>query len=124
MAENQTPYSLSPTLVEQFASGWLADSSLAALSIRSGQQLDLSEIIALCASAKSLYELVTLLCRQQSRIATCAALWQEAQSVFNSAAQTWQDVLTLRPTIARAIGVACARQNYAYSSIDRYCCAF
>jgi hypothetical protein len=85
-------YSLSTTLVEQFSSGWLADTRLAAISMRSGDRLETSEIIELAAGAKSLYNTITLLCRQQTRITECAALWKEALGVFEAAAQAWQDV--------------------------------
>jgi hypothetical protein len=39
MEENETQYRVSPTLVQQFAGGWLADENLTALSVRSGDRL-------------------------------------------------------------------------------------
>jgi hypothetical protein len=92
MEEANTPYCVTPSLVDQFASGWLADNGLAALSMRSGERLEPGEIIELCAGGRSLHELITLLCREQTRIDRCAALWKEALEAFESASRIWQDV--------------------------------
>jgi hypothetical protein len=93
MTENQAQYSVTPTLVEQFASGWLADNGLAVLSVRAGEELESAEIIALAAGTKTLFNLVTLLCREQSRIAECAQLWSEARDCFDTAFNAWHGTI-------------------------------
>jgi hypothetical protein len=79
-------------LVEQFVSGWLADNGLVALSIRAGDRPRASELLDLVAGAKSVYSLVALLCRGQTRIANCATLWQETLNTFETARQAWDGI--------------------------------
>jgi hypothetical protein len=79
-------------LVQEFVAGWLADNGLTALSIRAGDPLAAGELIDLGAGAKSVFSLVALLSRQQTRIAQCAQLWQEALSAFEAAREAWADV--------------------------------
>jgi hypothetical protein len=62
------------------------------MTVLSGESVDSAEIIELCGGARALYVLVTLLCREQSRITPCALLWQEALSIFEAASKIWQDV--------------------------------
>src|SRR5690242_13301621 len=79
MAGNHARYSIEPSTVQLFATGWLADNGVAVLTVRSGEQLRPAEIIELAAGARALFSLVTLLCRRTDQIHDCAALWEETQ---------------------------------------------
>jgi hypothetical protein len=87
----QSPFS-GPSLVEEFSQGWLTDNGLMALSVQADEAIKAEEIIELAAGARSIYELTTLLCREQTRLTECAKLWQEAREVFETAVRIWEDV--------------------------------
>jgi hypothetical protein len=79
-------------LVEQFVSGWLADAGLVVLSIRAGELPQASELIDLAAAAKSVFNLATLVSRQQTRIAQYAQLWEQTLAAFQTAHKAWEGI--------------------------------
>jgi hypothetical protein len=76
----------------EFTQGWLSDNSMMVLSIRAGEPPQASELIDLAAAAKSVFSLVILVCRQQTRIIQCAQLWEQTLAVFEKARQVWVGV--------------------------------
>jgi hypothetical protein len=94
MAGNHARYSIEPSTVQLFATGWLADNGVAVLTVRSGEQLRPAEIIDLAAGARALFSLVTLLCRRTDQIHDCAALWEETLVCYQRAQAAWADIET------------------------------
>lgn len=92
MADEHTPNAVELSTVGIFAQGWSTDNALVALAVRNGEAPEQAEIIELIAGAQCVFSLVTIFCRQQTRIEDCAALWTEALELYAQALEHWVDV--------------------------------
>jgi hypothetical protein len=93
------PKAVPPSIVEEFAQGWLMDSSLTALSISAGESVEPSELIELCSGAKTVFSLATLACREHDRVSDCYRMWTDTLEVFQQARAAWADVPMQDPLI-------------------------
>ena len=113
-------------ILTEFASGWLTDSNLVALSIRNGDPVELSELIDLCAGARCLHSLATLACREFQRTRDCYRLWAETLETFQRALAAWEGIdgepliAAYKRQLQRTIILALDRKNlYEISQSDR-----
>jgi hypothetical protein len=89
-------------LLSEFVSGWLVDSNLAAMSIRTGDPVDdPGELIELCSGAKTVFCLATLVCRGEHHIQDCRRLWCDMLETFRQARAAWADVPTSQDPLLR-----------------------
>jgi hypothetical protein len=79
-------------IIPEFASGWMMDSSLAALSVRAGEPLGEEHLIELCSGAKTLFDLTTLASRGIDRVSDCRKHWADTLETFRKALAAWADV--------------------------------
>jgi hypothetical protein len=75
MSCNNTPKTFDSAILAEFAGGYLSDNALCVLEMAADEP-GTGELLELAASAKALFLLVTLECRQCDRIRECVKLWE------------------------------------------------
>jgi hypothetical protein len=92
MSCNNTPKTFDSAILAEFAGGYLSDNALCVLEMAAAEPGTREQLLELAASAKALFLLVTLECRQCDRIRDCAELWGGLWKLYEQAANTWEGV--------------------------------
>lgn len=97
-------------IVEELSLALQIDNGLMAQSVAVGEPISLSDIVELAATARALYDTVTLASRDFDRMEQCFELWQAASRTFSLLRAAWEMV----PADGQLVGLHRAQLERLY----------